>query len=836
MAEFVIEKERKKNTGGIWIQMAAVFAVLLSVFAAYESVFPTGITPGMIGGILVVVVFILGFLVWKKEHLGRKILLLMVFMGIAMALGRERLIGGIAPFVNRYIEQRNLFYHVNQPGIEAVTDSVGELAVLAGILLLLGVILSVVLRIRRGGILVLLVMLILVILAATVGHMPSSSAAWGMMAAGGLYLIVYHRVDGAFPLREIIMAAVVLALLYLCTLVTLPQIQNYKEAHQQEYAQIKDAIIASQVERLDIRRLIEDKLSYNSNYATGGIGEGNLKNLSENQPQGTEELGITVTERPESSIYLKAYVGTIYTGKEWKELETSQFREMQSYNAGRELLDEPFRRIENGSNSMEKQQIQIRILAAETGYGYAPYYAEVPANGSVNLDACIEGKGRADREYAYYSRERAENLSGDELGEASDLWESYDGFVQEVYADYPQDLERLADWCASIENSSVEAVADEIDQRFSADLRYSLTPGQMPENQDFTEYFLFGNYRGFCVHFATAATLIYRECGYPARYVEGYVISPKEFKRQEDGTYSAVVTDDMAHAWCETFDSQTGWRVREHTLPYLEESRSDMPEGTDQGQAMERQEEGIEEETDIPEENKDGIDGAANVDDGDAGKDSNNVNGTDDGGIDNNGHNSEKIRNHKSVLLMIRGAGCVVVIVFMIIWATVVLCIIQQKVRRQRKMNRFRMKKENWGIAAIYNEVCDICAFVGALKHYWTDKKKMTDWDDLNVQRALSGQGNSSSQEDSSGQKEPSGRESLTERQMMEQMKAGFPQLTEEEWEWLYDCAVRAAFAGESIGREECKQCYLLYRRFRKEVLRELKGWKKIWFLYGKVM
>jgi len=67
-------------------------------------------------------------------------------------------------------------------------------------------------------------------------------------------------------------------------------------------------------------------------------------------------------------------------------------------------------------------------------------------------------------------------------------------------------------------------------------------------------------------------------------------------------------------------------------------------------------------------------------------------------------------------------------------------------------------------------------------------------------------------------------------------MKAGFPQLPDEEWEWLYDCAVRSAFAGKSVGREECKQCYLLYRRFRKEVLKELKGWKKIWFLYGKGM
>lgn len=792
MTEFVTGKERKQNADGIWMQMAAAAAVLLSVFAAYESVFPTGIKPGIIGGIVAAVVFLLSLLVRKKEHLGRKLLLLMVFMGMLATSGKERLLGGSAPFVNRYIEQRNLFYHVEQPGIEAAADSVGELAVLAGILLLLGAILLVTLRIRQGSVLLLPVMLLPVILAATVGHMPSSLTVWGMLSAGSLYLIVYHRVDGVIPLREIATAAVVLAVLYLCTVAALPQIQSYKGAHKQEYAQIKDALITSQNEWLNMRQLITDQFSYHSNYAVSGIGEGNLETLSENQPQGIETLNITVTERPESSVYLKAFVGTTYTGKEWKELEDSQFRQIQTADAGRKLLNEPFARIENGSNSIEKEQMRIRILDAETGYGYAPYYTEVPANGSVSLDACVEGNGRADREYIYYSRDQAENLRSDELGTASDLWESYKGFVQETYKEYPYDLARLTEWCASIKDSAVETVAAEIDQRFSENLQYSLTPGQMPEDQDFTEYFLFENQQGFCVHFATAATLIYRECGYPARYVEGYIISPEKFRKQEDGTYSAVVSDDMAHAWCETFDSQLGWRVREHTLPYLENGRSNMPLTVEQGQEEMPQEEAAE---DVPEEEdkplkKDREEKAAvNIDDGDTGKASNAENTADE---EKNG-----------VSLLLRSAGWVVMITFSIVCAVVVLCIIQQKIRRQKKRKLFRMKKENRGIAAIYNEMCDICAFAG---------------------------------KEASGQKEQSRQESLTERQLLEQMKAGFPQLTKEEWEWLYDCAVRAAFAVERIGREDHRQCCLLYRRFRKEVLKELKGWKKIWFLYGKGM
>ncbi len=44
-----------------------------------------------------------------------------------------------------------------------------------------------------------------------------------------------------------------------------------------------------------------------------------------------------------------------------------------------------------------------------------------------------------------------------------------------------------------------------------------------------TEYFLLENQRGYCMHFATAATLLLRTMGVPARYVEGYILSPREF-------------------------------------------------------------------------------------------------------------------------------------------------------------------------------------------------------------------------------------------------------------------------------------------------------------------
>ena len=72
------------------------------------------------------------------------------------------------------------------------------------------------------------------------------------------------------------------------------------------------------------------------------------------------------------------------------------------------------------------------------------------------------------------------------------------------------------------------------------------------------------------------------------------------------------------------------------------------------------------------------------------------------------------------------------------------------------------------------------------------------------------------------------------DRITLERMKRHFTQLKDEEWEWMYQCAERAAFSGEEITREEQKRMFRLYQKFRKEYLKTLDKKKKFWFLYGK--
>lgn len=87
---------------------------------------------------------------------------------------------------------------------------------------------------------------------------------------------------------------------------------------------------------------------------------------------------------------------------------------------------------------------------------------------------------------------------------------------------------------------------------------YSRSLDTLPAGTDPIDYFLNTSGEGYCVHFASAATLMLQTMGIPARYASGYVVFPKDFEKSENG-YTAVVTDVQAHAWAEVYLDGFGW-------------------------------------------------------------------------------------------------------------------------------------------------------------------------------------------------------------------------------------------------------------------------------------
>ncbi len=86
---------------------------------------------------------------------------------------------------------------------------------------------------------------------------------------------------------------------------------------------------------------------------------------------------------------------------------------------------------------------------------------------------------------------------------------------------------------------------------------YSLTVEDVPEGRDFVDWFLDSG-TGYCTYFASAATILARCSGLPARYVEGFLM-PTYGTLLPDGRAEYIVTGQQAHAWCEVYIRGAGW-------------------------------------------------------------------------------------------------------------------------------------------------------------------------------------------------------------------------------------------------------------------------------------
>ncbi len=105
--------------------------------------------------------------------------------------------------------------------------------------------------------------------------------------------------------------------------------------------------------------------------------------------------------------------------------------------------------------------------------------------------------------------------------------------------------------------SLMTAVVDEVLTGPEGELEYDAAAPAPPAGEDYVAHFL-ETKRGYCMHFATTATLLLRSLGVPARYVGGYVVNVPR-------TGYAVVPDRAAHAWVEVWIDGVGWYPMDFT-------------------------------------------------------------------------------------------------------------------------------------------------------------------------------------------------------------------------------------------------------------------------------
>jgi len=336
----------------------------------------------------------------------------------------------------------------------------------------------------------------------------------------------------------------------------------------------KDEIKVQVQESSMIRRTQHWLEQWEGPWGTVGIGTGELGNTEFLKHTEEVVLQVTVPDKPEETVYLRRYTGADYTGTEWKEREDSLDAQMQAEYFSR------FRRVARDMGYPDPYHMEIRMEEHAGAYAYQPYFS------------VFYGEKEGVLAYDYYPTAMVgEWYWGDLLavewmdpaevywdslvsdGQWADLpekQEAYHRFAYENYCFYPEErLQRLKALCDANPQQTVQEIRDFIVSYLKRNASYNLNVGRFPSGEEFTEYFLFEKHQGYCVHFATAATLMFRMYGLPARYVTGYVAPAKSF-RKKGHQYVAKVKDTRAHAWAEIYIDGQGWVPVEATPGYAE--------------------------------------------------------------------------------------------------------------------------------------------------------------------------------------------------------------------------------------------------------------------------
>ena len=203
-----------------------------------------------------------------------------------------------------------------------------------------------------------------------------------------------------------------------------------------------------------------------------------------------------------------------------------------------------------------------------------PYFA-LPTEIIEISDTYVAGEYDTVANYLYYDHTQ---YSMAVLPEAYTAYESeYRSFVYQNYLNI--DEETLAYMNLIIAEKGFsrnsETIIKDVENYISNAAKYSLDyDRQLDEEENVAIAFLRDYQRGICQHYSTAATLLYRALGIPARYTVGFVGNAVA------GTDSKV-SGNNAHAWVEVYIDGTGWVISEVTGGYYNNNMGGSDVGED---------------------------------------------------------------------------------------------------------------------------------------------------------------------------------------------------------------------------------------------------------------
>lgn len=316
----------------------------------------------------------------------------------------------------------------------------------------------------------------------------------------------------------------------------------------------------------ELRHQIKSTASDVFDYVTGEDHDGSLKE-GKLYKMGDLKIKkrhyITMETDCDTSMYLRGFVGGEYDGSQWLAAEYDDNDAVKKLNNAKyytSSLTGIMLYYSENSQAYPSSDITLSEFRRKKDYAYQTYGAYISGDLDYKNEAQLKPKSSSEYKFTTY-----DEISGrydvsksavfdDKTVEAA--IKSYNVFVRAKYTKVPSGVSSTVKTVGQQAKKlqSIEQKIDLVREYLAENCEYSLYSRKLPNDKEFTQFFLNEQKSGYSAHFATAATLMLREAGVSARYTEGYLI-PQGVN--EDGKVD--VTDEYAHAWVEVYFDNYGW-------------------------------------------------------------------------------------------------------------------------------------------------------------------------------------------------------------------------------------------------------------------------------------
>ncbi len=310
--------------------------------------------------------------------------------------------------------------------------------------------------------------------------------------------------------------------------------------------------------------------------------------LSASHPMAYTEYPVfTLHMQMPQAMYLRGFVGGDFEKGRWKEAAEGAYA--GEYTGAMEWLAQrnfyPWTqqdRLYRMSKDYDFVSVDVENVNGSSKYLYLPYEAAMTGDAMPDQVRYKKDYGAftrgltGQREYSFkaflsrfqdydeqgiasWLQELRQHPNWDDYAEPEAVYRRY---VYDTYLYVPEkEAETLeSSGISKCAGRTIEYVLHFIRSNFEENFTYDLSQEAASKEGDELRYFMEESRSGDDMHFATAAALMFRTAGIPARYAEGYYLSPDQMMLYtEMSDVNIDVPDSMAHSWVEIYVDEIGW-------------------------------------------------------------------------------------------------------------------------------------------------------------------------------------------------------------------------------------------------------------------------------------